>query len=85
VVNAADDVRATFASDSYGYRSVSLPGSDVNTSGDSVFRIRSQKPNTDDRPAWSPPGPNYQSTYREGFHLGDTLRLIVEVDFDYGA
>jgi len=85
VVNAADDVRATFASDSYGYRSVVLPGSDINTSGDSVFRCRSQKPNTDDRPAWSPPGPNYQSTYREGFHLGDTLRLIVEVDFDYGA
>lgn len=85
VVNDSDDVRATFASDSYGYRSVVLPGSDINTSGDSVFRVRSQKPNTDDRPAWSPPGPNYQSTYREGFHLGDTLRLIVEVDFDYGA
>lgn len=83
VVNPGDDVRATFASDSYGYRSVSLPSGDINTSGDSVFRIRSQKPNTDDRPNWTPPGPIYSSDYREGFQLGDTLRLIIEMEFEY--
>ncbi|MBN2583390.1 MAG: hypothetical protein JXL80_09995 [Planctomycetes bacterium] len=84
VTNSEGTSRSTFASNDYDYRSVQLAASDINTSGDTVLTIRSQKADTDDRTNWSPPGPNYQSTYREGFHLGDTVRLIVEVDFEYG-
>jgi len=85
VANASGVQRGTFASDAYGLHSVELAAGDVNTSGDTVLLVRSTKANTDDRPGWSPPGPNYQSTYREGFHLGDTVRLVVEGAFEYGA
>jgi hypothetical protein len=85
VTNAAGVQRGTFASDAYGLHSVELAAGDVSTSGATVVLIRSTRADTADRPGWSPSGPNYQSTYREGFHLGDTLRLVVEVEFAYGA
>jgi len=85
VANAVGTQRGTFASDDYSLKSVELDASDVVTDGDTILKLRSTRANTADRSAWSPPGPDYTSTYREGFDLGDTLRLIVEVQFDYRA
>ncbi len=83
VTSADGTQRGTFDSDDHSLKSIELPASDVNTAGETVLRLRSTRPETDDRPAWDPPGPDYSSTYREGFDLGETLRLVVEVTFDY--
>lgn len=85
VANAGGTSRGTFASDDTTLKSFELPAEDVSTVGDTVLTLRSQRANSADRSAWSPSGPDYSSTYREGFDLGDTLRLVVEVAFDYGA
>lgn len=85
VVNASHVVRGTFASDDYSLKSLELDPADVNTAGDTVLTLRSARANAADRSAWSPTGPDYTSTYREGFDLSDTLRLVVEVDFEYRA
>ena len=58
-------------------------GAAINTGGDTVVVIRSTRSDSDDRPAWTPPGPNYTSTYREGVAVAGPVRLIVEVDFEY--
>jgi len=55
----------------------------IDTGGDSVFTVRSTRPDTADRPAWTPPGPNYTSTYREGLNVTDPVRLVVQLDLDY--
>ncbi len=78
-------VRGTFASDDYSQKNFTLEVADVNTAGLTTFTLRSTAANTADRPAWSPAGANYSSTYREGFCLGGTVRLVVEVEFDYHA
>jgi hypothetical protein len=85
VTGAGDAVRGTFASDNYTLKSIELNTADINTSGTTELGIRSGRANTQDRAAWSPAGPDYTSTYREGFDLSDTLRLIVEVQFEYRA
>jgi len=83
--NAGGAQRGTFASDDYSLKSIELDVADVVTDGDTVLKLCSTRANTADRSIWSPPGPDYTSTYREGFDLGDTLRLVVEVQFDYRA
>jgi len=83
VIDAAETSLATFASDDYGAKRVGVPAASVNTAGDTVLTVRSTRPDTADRPAWSPAGPNYTSTYREGLAVAGPIRLIVEVDFEY--
>lgn len=85
VTNAGGTPRGTFASDDYSLKGIELAAADINASGDTVLYLRSQRANTADRPAWAPTGPDYSSTYREGFDLGSVLRLIVEVQFEYAA
>jgi hypothetical protein len=76
-------VRGTFASNDYSQKSFALQAADVNTAGVTSFTLRSTAADTADRPAWSPAGPSYSSTYREGFCIGGTVRLVVAVEFDY--
>jgi len=83
VVDAAEESLDSFTSDDYGAKRVLVPAGSVNTGGDTVLTVRSTRPDTNDRPAWSPGGPNYTSTYREGLAVAGPIRLIVEVDFDY--
>jgi hypothetical protein len=83
VTDAAGNVLGTFASDSYGLRRIKVPASSLRTDGDTEFTIRSGREDVADRPAWSPPGPDYTSTYREGLVVTGPIRLIVEVDFEY--
>ena len=78
-------VRGTFASNDYSQRSFALEAEDVNTAGLTTFTLRSTAADTADRSAWSPAGPDYSSTYREGFVIGSTVRLVVAVEFDYHA
>jgi hypothetical protein len=85
VTNSEGVSRGSFDSDDYSLKSVELPASDINASGDTVLWLRSQRADSADRPAWAPQGPDYSSTYREGFDLADTLRLVVEVEFEYRA
>lgn len=85
VTGAGGAVRGTFASGDTSLKSIELDSSDINTGGTTELGIRSGRANSADRATWSPPGPDYSSTYREGFDLGDTLRLIVEVPFEYRA
>ena len=85
VVDAAEATLGTFASGAYGPKRIAVPAGSVNTGGDTVLAVRSARPDTDDRPAWSPPGPNYTSTYREGLAVAGPIRLIVEIDFEYEA
>jgi hypothetical protein len=85
VVDAAETVLDSFASDDYGAKRVAVPAASVNTAGDTVLAVRSARPDTADRPAWAPTGPNYTSTYREGLAVTGPVRLIVEVDFEYEA
>lgn len=85
VVSASNEVRGTFDSDDFTLKSIELDPADVNTAGDTVLKVRSARANAADRPVWSPAGPDYSSTYREGFDLGQTLHLVVEVDFEYRA
>jgi hypothetical protein len=85
VVAPGGAVRGTFASDDTSLKSIALQVGDIDAAGDTVLTLRSQRANAADRAAWTPPGPDYSSTYREAFDLGDTLRLIVEVQFEYHA
>jgi hypothetical protein len=78
-------VRGTFASDDYSQKSFTLEAADVNTSGVTTFTLRSAAANAGDRTGWSPTGGSYSSTYREGFCIGGTVRLVVEVEFEYHA
>jgi hypothetical protein len=73
----------TFASDDYGAKRFEVSASAVNTDDDTVFEIRSTRPDSADRSAWTPDGPDYTSTYREGLAMTGPVRLIVEVDFEY--
>lgn len=83
VLDNADAQAGTFASDSYGAKEVEIQPTGINTGGDSVIKIKSTKPDTQDRTTWTPPGPNYTSTFLEGFLVGGPVRLIVELDLDY--
>lgn len=85
VTNAAGTQRGTFASDDYSLKSIELQPSDIDPAGTTIVRVRSTRPSAADRPAWAPSGPDYSSTYREGLDLTSTLRLIVEVQFEYRA
>lgn len=83
VADAAGTTLDSFASDEAGPRRVEVPPESIDTSGDTSLFIRSARPDSDDRPAWSPPGPDYTSTYREGLAIAGPVRLILEVDFEY--
>ncbi len=85
VVDGAGATLGTFASDAYGPKRIAVPAGSVNTGGDTVLAARSARADTADRPAWSPPGPNYTSTYREGLAVAGPIRLIVEIDVEYEA
>ena len=73
----------SFDSADYGPKHILVPAGSVNTGGDTLLVIRSTRGDSADRPAWSPGGPNYTSTYREGLAVTGPIRLIVEVDFEY--
>ena len=83
VVDHRGEAVESFASDDFGPKRIALPPEAINTAGDSLFTIRSARLDTDDRPAWDVPGPNYTSTYREGLAVVGPVRLIVEVAFEY--
>jgi hypothetical protein len=83
VVDETETVLSTFASTESGFRRLAIPTASIRTDGDSTFTIRSTRPNAADRPGWSPAGPDYSSTYREGLAIAGPIRLIVEVDFEY--
>jgi hypothetical protein len=83
VADAAGQTLEDFLSDDYGAKAVAVPAASINTEGDTVFTIRSARPDSNDRPEWTPPGPNYTSTYREGLAVAGPVRLIVEVAFEY--
>ncbi len=83
VADTAGSPLATFDSDSYGSKHIAVPAGAVNPNGDTVLVVRSGRPEADDRPAWSPAGPNYTSTYREGLAVAGPVRLMVEVAFGY--
>jgi len=73
----------TFASDNYGEKTFEAGASAIDTGGDTTFAIRSTRPDTADRSAWTPPGPNYTSTYREGLNVTGPVRLVVQLDLDF--
>ena len=83
VVDGRGETVESFASGDYGPKAIALAPESVNTSGESVFEVRSSRPDSNDRPAWDAPGPNYTSTYREGLAVVGPVRLIVEVAFEY--
>jgi len=75
----------TFGSGDYGPQHIEVPAGSVRTGDDTVLVIRSTRADSADRPLWTPGGPNYTSTYREGLAVAAPIRLIVEVDFEYQA
>jgi hypothetical protein len=75
----------SFGSAAYGAKRIEVPAGSVHTGGDTTLAIRSTRADTADRPAWTPAGPNYTSSYREGLAVAGPVRLIVEVDFEYHA
>jgi hypothetical protein len=77
------DTLGNFSSDSYGPQRFEVPAESIRTDGDTVFVIHSTRNDYDDRSNWSPSGPNYTSTYREGLAVVGPIRLIVEVNFEY--
>jgi len=83
VTDGGGQTLATFASDDFGAKQVAVPAGSIDIGGDTAFLIRSTRPDEDDRPEWTPPGPNFTSTYREGLAVGGPVRLIVEVDFGH--
>jgi len=83
VVDEDGTVLATFDSDETGPKQVLVPAGSVRTDAATVLVVRSARPDTEDRPAWAPPGPNYTSTYREGLAVAGPVRLVVEIDFEY--
>jgi len=72
-----------FSSDSYGPQRFEVAAESIRTDADTVFVIRSTRGDGEDRSNWSPSGPNYTSTYREGLAVTGPIRLIVEVNFEY--
>jgi hypothetical protein len=85
VVDADGSRLGTFGSADYGPKLIEVPAPSIDTQGDTVLVVRSTRADAADRPAWTPAGPNYTSTYREGLALAVPIRLIVEVDFEYRA
>jgi len=83
VADAEGTPLGSFDSADYGPKQILVPAGSVNTEGDTSLVIRSTRDDTADRPAWSPDGPDYTSTYREGLAVTGPIRLIVEVDFEY--
>jgi len=77
------DTLGTFSSDDYGPKRFEVPAGSIRTDGDTVFVLRSTRGNAEDRSNWSPSGPNYTSTYREGLAVTGPIRLILEIDFEY--
>lgn len=75
--------RGTFTSNDYGVHRIDLVPGDINTGGETIFTVKTTKSNTDDRLNWAPAGPDYTSTYREGFEIGSAVRLIVKVNLEY--
>ena len=55
----------------------------IDTGGDAVFTFRPPRPDTAERLAWTPPSPNYTSTYREGFNVAGPVRLVIQLDLEY--
>jgi hypothetical protein len=80
---AGGDSLGSFSSDSYGPQRFEVPATAICTDADTVFVIRSTRGDGEDRCNWSPSGPNYTSTYREGLAVTGPIRLIVEVNFEY--
>jgi hypothetical protein len=76
-------ILGTFDSDSYGPKRFEVPAESIRTDGDTVFVLRSTRDDAEDRSNWSPGGPNYTSTYREGLAVTGPIRLILEIDFEY--
>jgi hypothetical protein len=83
VVDGALAVLGTFASTESGAKHLEIPAASIRTDGDTEFVIRSTRADAADRTAWSPTGPDYTSTYREGLAVTGPIRLIVEIDFEY--
>jgi hypothetical protein len=83
VIDGGAQSRGTFASGDTGPKQITLPAESVNGAGDTVLTIRSTRADSADRTAWTPTGPDYSSTYREGIAVTGPVRLIVEVDFEY--
>jgi hypothetical protein len=83
VVDGAETVLGTFASTDGGAKRFEVPALSIHTDGDSEFVIRSTRADSADRTAWTPAGPDYSSTYREGLAVAGPIRLIVEIDFEY--
>ena len=83
VADGEGNALGSFGSGDYGPRRVEVPAESVHTDGDTALVIRSTRADSADRPAWSPEGPNYTSTYREGLAVAGPVRLIVEVEFEY--
>jgi hypothetical protein len=73
----------TFASTAGGTHRIEIPAASVHTDADTELVIRSAQADTADRTAWTPGGPDYTSTYREGLAVAGPIRLIVEIDFEY--
>ena len=76
-------VLGSFASNALGPKRIEVPTASVRTDGDTSFFVRSARADYADRSAWTPGGPDYTSTYREGLAVSGPIRLIVEVDLEY--
>jgi hypothetical protein len=83
VTDGQGAVLGAFSSDNLDAKHILVPAGSVNTAGDTELILRSARTDTADRPAWSPAGPDFTSTYREGLAVAGPLRLIVEVDLEY--
>ena len=83
VVDDDGAVLGSFASTALGPKRIEVPAASVHTDGDTSFIIRSTRADSADRTAWTPGGPDYTSTYREGLAVSGPIRLIVEVNLEY--
>lgn len=78
-------VRGSFNSTATGVQQIALTAADIDAAGggEAVLVLRSGRPGNADRPAWAAAGADWSSTYREGVMIGDIVRLVVEVNFEY--
>jgi hypothetical protein len=76
-------VRGSFNSSAVGVQQVALMPVDVDAGGEAVLVLGSGRSDAADRPAWSAGGFDWSSTYREGAMVGNVVRLVVEVQFEY--
>lgn len=78
-------VRGSFNSAAIGVQQIALTAADIDAAGggEAVLVLRSGRPGSADRPAWAATGADWSSNYREGVMIGDTVRLVVEVNFEY--